>query len=151
MPTTRGTIYRKGIQRCLDVPRAVFSPPLAELRPPVIVTAESLIFESTLLPRNARSYQLVVPMAILRKLGRDAGDFLEVDVRPDPKRDAPPVPIELSDALRARVGARKIFEHQTISIQRQIVRYIDSARSEATRISRAEAMIERILDTRANS
>jgi bifunctional DNA-binding transcriptional regulator/antitoxin component of YhaV-PrlF toxin-antitoxin module len=145
MPKVAGTIYRKGIQRCLDVPKSVFTTSSAEPRPPVVVTIGGQMFESTLLPRDARNFQLVIPMAILRKLGRDAGDVLKIGLRHDKKREAPAVPSELLAALRLQPLARKVFEAQTVAMKRQIARFIDSGRAESTRLARAETLVLRLL------
>ena len=145
MPNVAGTIYRKGVQRCLDVPKSVFATASADPRPPVVVTIGDRMFESTLLPKDARNFQLVVPMAILRKLGRDAGDVLKIGLRHDKKREAPAVPSELLAALRLQPLARKVFEAQTIAMKRQIVRFIDSARAKSTRFTRAETLVLRLL------
>jgi bifunctional DNA-binding transcriptional regulator/antitoxin component of YhaV-PrlF toxin-antitoxin module len=145
MAKVNGKIYRKGIQRCLDVPKPVLPKSVRDSRPAVVVRAGALTFESTLLPRDARCFQLVVPMAVLRSLGRDDGDRLEISIHLDPHRDAPPVPVELSNAMRLHPRAPAVFAGLTVAKQREIVRYIDSARSDRTRVARAEDVVTRFL------
>ena len=146
MPKITGTIYRKTIQRCVDVPKDALPRSLqCETRPPVIVTIDGRMFESTLLPRDSAHFQLVVPMAILRELRRDTGDSIAFLVKHDPTRQAPEVPDELFAVLRGNPRARQVFAGLSISLQRQIVRFIDSARSESTRLNRAERMTARLL------
>ncbi len=146
MPKIAGIIYRKGVQRCVDVPKAALPRALRNAtRPPVIVTLGGLVFESTLLPRDAQHFQLVVPMAVLRKLRRDRDDTIEFALRADAQREAPAVPDELVTALRVNPRARRVFEAQTIAMRRQMVRFIDSARAESTRLARAEKLVSMLL------
>ncbi len=146
MPKVAAVIYRKGVQRCVDVPKAALPKTLRNTtRPAVIVTLGGLLFESTLLPRDAKHFQLVVPMAILRKLRRDRDDTIEFSLKLDGGREAPAVPDELVAALRANPRASRVFEAQTIAMRRQMVRFIDSARAEATRMARTEKLVSMLL------
>lgn len=139
MAKISATIYRKGIQRCVDVPKTALSRARRRVvRPAVVVSVAGRMFESTLLPLDLDHFQLVMPMAILRALGRDHGDRIEIQVKPDPARTAPPLPEELDAVLRSSPPARRAFQRLTIARQREIVRFIDSARSESARRARAE-------------
>ena len=146
MPKIAGVIYGKGVQRCVDVPKTELPKTLRNAtRPPVVVTLGGLVFESTLLPRDAQHFQLVVPMAVLRKLRCDRHDTIEFALRPDSRREAPAVPVELVAALRVNPRARRVFEAQTIAMRRQMVRFIDSARAESTRLTRTEKLVTMLL------
>jgi len=65
---------------------------------------------------------------------------------PKPKRELPAVPDDLAAALRARSGARKIFDGFTPSQQREYVDWIVEAKREATRASRVAQAVEWIAE-----
>lgn len=65
---------------------------------------------------------------------------------PKPKREAPDVPDDLAEALRAHAGARKTFDGFTPSQQREYVEWIVEARRAATRASRIAQAAEWIAE-----
>lgn len=144
-----GRIFQRQILRCMRVPKSALGVKPAPVRMPVIVRIGRDRFESTLLPLNARSFLLVVPLAYLRERGLDAGDALTIGLAIDANRGAPELPADVERYFCATAGALDDYRAVTVALQREIVRYIEAAKTEAARARRIAEVAERIREIAA--
>lgn len=135
-------VYLVGVQRCVRVSAQVGTALGGGPRPAVVVTPAGQRFASTLLPAGGGDYRVVIPAKLLKTMGAEPGDVLELSLEPDPCRAAPTVPADVRAALEAAMpDGLDLLTSQTVSKQRQLLLYIDEARAPATRTRRIERLI----------
>lgn len=126
-------IYKVWLIRFVDVPkeisRALGS---AKERIPVCGTVEGLPLRTTLVPSGSGRHRLAIHGDIYRKLRIDAGAVVEISLELDEESREPVLPPSLIAALKFSKVAAREFRAMTTALRRQIVRYLTSAKSEAT-------------------
>ncbi len=126
-------IYRIGVLRCVSVPEEVagrFPPGRAV---PVVATVGGITKRTTLIPSGAGSFRLYIDGAMRKAAGVDAGDPVGVALRPDRGSRELPVPEDFSRALSRSADARREFAASTRAMRREVLRYIEHAKSPETR------------------
>ncbi len=124
-------IYKLWLIRFVDVPkeisRALGSP---KERIPVCGTVEGLPLRTTLVPSGNGRHRLAIHGDIYRKLRIDAGAAVEISLELDEESREPVLPPSLVVV--------------TTALRRQIVRYLVSAKSEATIERRVAKFVARL-------
>ena len=138
-------IYKVWLIRFVDVPkeisRALGS---AKKRIPVRGTVEGLPLRTTLVPSGNSRHRLAIHGDIYRKLRIDAGAVVEISLELDEESREPVLPPSLIAALKfSKVAARR-FRAMTTALRRQIVRYLTSAKAEATVERRVAKFVARL-------
>ncbi len=138
------SLYRVGAQRCVTVPEAVGRACGAGRTVPVVVEIGQQRYESTLLPAKDGRFRLEVPTSVLGALGNGGPTTVTIDLSPDPLRATPLPPPDFLAALQAADSGSEAFQSQTPAMQRQVIDYIESARSATTRAQRIQRTLEAI-------
>lgn len=126
-------IYKIGIIRFVDVPREAskaFGSPSAHI--PVQGSVEGVPLRTTMVPAGNGCHRLAIHGDIYRKLRMDAGAVVEVSIERDEESREPVVPPALANSLKFSKVAAAEFRAMTTALRRQIVRYLTSAKSQAT-------------------
>ncbi len=146
MTRIRVTIHRVGVQRCALID-AETGRAMGEGRyPPVIVSLGKERIRTTLIPVKGGDFRLVLPVKALRTIGADTGSNISFDLEPDPARTAPELPDDLRQALEAGPAEGLLtLEAQTVSMQRQVLAYVDAARTPETRAKRIARVVDEII------
>ncbi|MBV9128305.1 MAG: YdeI/OmpD-associated family protein [Verrucomicrobia bacterium] len=155
METFTARIKKVWIMRCVDVPAAVMrrlggdgigknKSPRKNARIPVLAHYLGQTLENTIVPGGRGLGRMTLHMKVLRPAGLDVGDTLEISLEPDRVSREPEVPPDLARALAVRSLARKGWERMTPAGRRQVVLYLDRAKTEATREKYVERFLERL-------
>jgi hypothetical protein len=136
-----GTLYKLGINRCVDVPEEIIRALGGTGYIPVFVGVQGLVARTTLIPAGNGQYRLFVDGKIRKKLGVDAGDLIGVTLRRDKKPAKLTVPADVAAALRKTHGAHHAFETITPALRREFLRWVLNAKRPETRAKRIERAI----------
>jgi len=143
-------IQKIWIMRCIDVPRDISNGLQAVVGKgvkhiPVRGTIEGLPIQNTLVPRGGGCYRLHVHSSIWRKLRLDAGAVVEVTLTLDTEPRDPRLPPDLAAGLALEPRVLAAFNSETPAMRRQLVRYMDAAKQEATREKRIRQIAKLVL------
>lgn len=134
------TLYKLGINRCVDVPEEVSRALGGKGYIPVFANVQGLIARTTLVPAGNGTHRLFLNGKIRKKLGIDARSLVGVTLRRDKKPNEIAVPSDVAAALRRTSGAQKAFENTTPGLRREFLRWVLNAKHpeiRAKRIARA--------------
>lgn len=131
--------------RFVDVPKEI-STTLGKSKEhiPVCGTVEGLPLRTTLVPSGNGRHRLAIHGDIYRKLRVDAGAVVEISLELDEDSREPVLPPSLVSALKFSKVAAREFRAMTTALRRQIVRYLTSAKSEATIERRVAKLVIRL-------
>lgn len=149
METFTARIKKQWIMRCVDVPGSVVRALGGAQRIPVLARYLGETVETTVVPGGRGRGRITLRMDLLRPAGLDAGDELEISLDPDKASREPEVPLDFARALKFRPGAQSAWEQQTPAMRRQIVLYLDRAKTETTREKYVERAVESLLEREA--
>lgn len=107
------TLYKLGINRCVDVPEEISCALGGKGCLPVIANAQGLVVRTTLVPAGNARHRLFLDGKIRKQLGIDARSLVAITLRRDKNPNAVAVPPDVAAALRKRPGAQKAFESAT--------------------------------------
>lgn len=147
MISLRGKLYRVALVRWVDISkRAVTS--LGSGRE---INAW-LIFNDdkdrvTLMPGKRGSYRLAFKIELLRAADVDAGDMIEFALKPDTASREPELPDEMRKVFQARPHLEERWLAHSVALRRQLVRYIEQAKSPEAQARRCWIFIERLEET----
>ena len=111
----------------------------------VRATVAGHVFETVVEPDGRRGHWVRLEPTLLRALGPDAGDPVEVTLEVVPDWPEPDVPPDLTAALaEAPPKIRDVWEDLTPMARWEWVRWIQATRSPATRERRVAASISKI-------
>ncbi|MGH9573816.1 MAG: YdeI/OmpD-associated family protein [Candidatus Acidiferrales bacterium] len=155
------TIYRIWMLRYVDVPdNAVMSlrhptkrggrKGKPDIRPtkyiPVIARVNGRITRTTLVPAGGGRYRMQFN-AVLRKAAQaDVGEVVCIELSLDSDCRDRVLPADLRAALNRHPKAKRAFEQLPPGLRRQLLKWMDSAKGEATRIRRIEIVIDRMVE-----
>ena len=108
----------------------------------------------SLMPMGDGVHCMPVKADIRKKIGKDRGDIVSVEMEKDPDKPILEIPVELTKAFRGSKEAKKMFESYSPSMQREHCRYIAEGKKEETRTNRAVATVlklEKLYLERKNS
>jgi hypothetical protein len=147
-------IYRIWQLRYVDVPDDVASELGKEFKAtakpaqyiPVLAQVNGRSVHTTLLPAGGGRYRMQFNAELRKASQADVGDLVSVELSPDRQSREIPVPADLSAALRQHATARKAFENAPPGYRRQILKWMDSAKSDSARARRIEVVMDRMLE-----
>lgn len=132
------TLYKLGINRCVDVPEEISRALGGKGYIPVFANVRGLVARTTLIPAGNNQYRLFVDGKIRKKLGVDAGNLVGITVRRDKKPAEVTIPADVAAALRKTPGAQKAFNTITPALRREFLRWVLKAKHQETRARRIE-------------
>jgi hypothetical protein len=149
-------LYRVSLVRWVDVPKAAVAP--LQLTPADIKGAIKgwnalLRFNDdldrvTLFNSSKRGhYKLAFKVELLKAAGVDAGDTVEFTLERDAASREPDLPDEMARVFRTRPELRERWSAHSVAMRRQIVRYIEQAKSPEVRAKRCWVFLERLAET----
>jgi hypothetical protein len=141
-------VRKTGVSPYVEVPAAVSRAFAAHARAGRIRTAgtlEGVSIRATLVPVAGGRHRLYVHGGMRSAAGVDVGDRVRLVLRPL-AADQVTVPRDLAAALRSTRRARSAFDALAASHRRSLVRFVDDARTVATRARRIERTVEHVLD-----
>ena len=144
MHAFRATLYRVGVNRCVDVPPRVSQALGGGARIGVVGTANGIAFRSTLVPRGGGRHRLFIHGRVWRTLGLEDGARVHVQLALDPAADVVEMPPYLREALERRPAAAAVFARMPPASRREIVRSLEGVRTAATRERRLERGLDRL-------
>jgi Bacteriocin-protection, YdeI or OmpD-Associated/Domain of unknown function (DUF1905) len=155
MPEFRARLYRVALVRWVDLPRrqvdALGLPPAAGKGATrgwnALLRFNGDLDRVTLFPGKRRYYKLAFKVELLRAAGVDAGDTVAFTLEPDTASREPDPPDEMRRVFATRPELRARWLAHSVAVRRQVVRYIEDARSAETRAKRCWIFLERLAET----
>jgi hypothetical protein len=143
----RATVRRQGVNPYVDVPPAV-SRAFADFarggRIVVTGTLNGADVRASLVPVGRGRHRLFVNGGMRASSGVSVGDVATFDLRATHPSVVRP-PSDVAKALRSRPDARRAFEALSPSHRRELLRYIDEAKTTSTRERRIARTIDHVL------
>jgi hypothetical protein len=143
----RAKLYRITQIRWVDVPKAAMKKLGAGRTVDAVLHFNDDLDRVTLLPGKRGHYRLAFKVELLRAAGVDAGDTISFALGPDTASREPPLPEEMRKAFQAQPHLRDRWLAEKLAHRRQVVRYIEQAKSPETRARRCWIFIERLADS----
>lgn len=155
----RATLYRISLVRWVDLPRSVISRlklPPAEIKGGgqgwnAVLRFNDDIDRVTLLPGRPGKLKLAFKVELLRAAGVDAGDEITFTLEPDPASREPELPEEMRRTFRTRPQLESAWKQHSVAVRRQVIRYIEQARSPEVQAKRCWIFLDRLAETGALS
>lgn len=148
----QGTIYKIWMLRYVDVPaevgRALEHESSRQKHIPVVAVVNGRSARTTLMPAGAGRYRVQLNSELRKAAQADTGDLVGIGLRVDRKSRALPVPPELREALQTRRQAREAFEKLGPGTRRQLLLFLDKAKSPEVRQRRLARLLD-VLSERA--
>lgn len=153
----RAKLYKVSLVRWVDVPKAAVDKlgliP-ADIKGKAIKGWNALLrFNDdldrvTLFPSRKRGhYKLAFKVELLKAAGVDAGDTIEFTLEPDTASREPDLPDEMARVFRSRPELRERWHAHSVAMRRQVVRYIEQAKSAEVRAKRCWIFLERLSES----
>jgi|SRR5215469_575978 len=140
------TLYKLGINRCVDVPEEISCALGGKGYIPVFVSVQGLIARTTLIPAGNGQHRLFINGKIRKKVGVDAGSLVGITLRRDKKPNELDVPADVSAALCKTSGAQEAFKAITPALRREFLRWVLRAKRPETRAKRIERAISILIE-----
>jgi hypothetical protein len=157
MVKLRAKLYKVALVRWVDVPKAAVASlglTPADIKGKAIKGWNALLrFNGdldrvTLLPSSKRGhYKVAFKVELLKAAGVDAGEFVEFTLEPDTASREPDLPDEMARVFRSRPELRARWSAHSVAIRRQVVRYIEQAKSPEVRAKRCWIFLERLAES----
>lgn len=152
--TFLANIYRIWQLRYVDVPNEVVEKLAKEFKArvkpakyiPVVAQVNGRAVRTTLLPAGGGRYRMQFNAELRKASHADVADLVKVEISPDHQSREISVPSDLAAALRRHPTARKAFENAPPGYRGQILKWMDSAKSDSSRARRIEVVIDRMLE-----
>lgn len=152
--TFLANIYRIWRLRYVDVPKDVVQELAKEFKThvkpakyiPVVAQVNGHSVRTTLLPAGGGRHRVQFNAELRKASHSDVGDLVSVELSLDRQPRETPVPPDLSAALKQHATARKAFENAPPGYRRQILKWMDSAKSDSARARRIEVVMDRMLE-----
>ena len=147
MERFRVRLYRPegvGTWTLAEIPPAVARRAGLKVRVRVAGTVDGAPFRSTVLSAGGPAVFVVVPKPIRERIGKSAGDEVEVALAPAARAPPVRVPKELRAALAAEPGAAAFFDALAPSHRKAYATWVDGAVQPATRARRVTETIRRL-------
>lgn len=151
----RAKLYRVALVRWVDLPRKI----VAELALPdadikgggkgwnALLRFNDDIDRVTLLPGKPGKLKLALKVELLRAAKVDAGATIEFTLEPDTASREPDLPDEMRRQFQAQPQLAARWAANSLASRRQVVRYIEDAKTSETRAKRCWLFLERLADT----
>ena len=155
MVRLRATLYKIALVRWVDVPKAAIAPlqlTRADIKGAIKGWNALLRFNDdldrvTLFLGKRGHYKLAFKVELLKAAGVDAGDTVEFTLERDTASREPDLPDEMQRVFRSRPELRERWMRHSVAIRRQVVRYIEQAKSPEVRAKRSWIFLERLAET----
>ncbi len=155
MRSFRAKLYRVAMVRWVDLPKRALVPlslPPAEIKGGghglnALLRFNDDLDRVTLLPGKRGQYKLAIKVELLRAAGVEAGDTITFTLEPDTASREPDLPDEMRKAFQARPHLQERWLLHSVAIRRQVVRYIEQAKSPEVRAKRSWIFLERLAET----
>lgn len=155
MRSFRAKLYQVALVRWVDLPKAAVDSlglPPADIKGAIQGWNALLRFNGDLdrvtLFRGKRGrYKLAFKVELLQAAGVDAGDTVDFTLEPDTTSREPDLPDEMSRVFRTRPELRERWLAHSVARRRQVVRYVEEAKSAETRAKRSWIFLERLAET----
>jgi len=155
MRSFRAKLYRVAMVRWVDLPKQAVAPlalPPAEIKGGghglnALLRFNDDLDRVTLLPGKRGHYKLAIKVELLRAAGVESGDTITFTLEPDTASREPDLPEEMRKAFQARPHLRERWLGHSVATRRQVVRYIEQARSLEVRAKRSWIFLERLAET----
>lgn len=153
MVELRARLYQVALVRWVDVPKAAVAS--LELTPAdtrgavrgwnALLRFNGDLDRVTLFNSSKRGhYKLAFKVELLKAAGVDAGDTIEFALERDTASREPDLPEEMARVFRSRPELRERWQAHSVAIRRQVVRYIEQAKSAEVRAKRCWIFLERL-------
>jgi hypothetical protein len=152
----RAKLYKVALIRWVDVPKAAVAPldlPPADIKGAIKGWNALLRFNDdldrvTLFASGKRGhYKLAFKVELLKAAGVDAGDTVDFTLERDAASREPELPDEMARVFRSRPELRERWLAHSVAMRRQVVRYIEQAKSPEVRAKRSWIFLERLAET----
>jgi hypothetical protein len=155
MRSFREKLYQVALVRWVDLPKAAVDSlglPPADIKGAIKGWNALLRFNGdldrvTLFHGKRGRYKLAFKVELLKAAGVDAGDTIDFTLEPDTTSREPDLPDEMNRVFRTRPELRERWLAHSVAIRRQVVRYIEEAKSAETRAKRSWIFLERLAET----
>lgn len=111
-------------------------------RVPVNATIDGEPYQGSLVRMGGPCHMLIVLKEIREKIGKGAGDEVQVTVEEDTAPRTVEVPTDLREALRSDPVAEAAFARLSYTHRREYARWIEEAKREQTRRDRVARALE---------
>lgn len=152
----RARLYKVALVRWVDVPKAAVAKLAltpADIKGAIKGWNALLRFNGdldrvTLFNSRKRGHlKLALKVELLKAAGVDAGDTIEFALERDAASREPDLPDEMQRVFRTRPELRERWQTHSVAIRRQVVRYIEDAKSPEVRAKRCWIFLERLAET----
>ena len=155
MKSFQARLYKVAMIHWVDLPKKTIDAlklPRAEIKGGGLGLNALLRFNDdldrvTLLPGKRGHYKLAIKAELMRGAGVKGGDTIAFTLEPDAASREPELPEAMRRAFQARPGLAKVWRSQSIANRRQVVRYIEQAKSPEVREKRSWIFLERMAET----
>lgn len=155
MRSFRAKLYRVAMVRWVDLPKRAIAPLAlspAEIKGGghglnALLRFNDDLDRVTLLPGKRGHYKLAIKVELLRAAGVEAGDTITFTLEPDTASREPDLPEEMRRVFLARPHLRDRWLEHSVATRRQVVRYIEQAKSLEVRAKRSWIFLERLAET----
>lgn len=143
----RAKLYRLALVRWVDVPKSAVKKLGTGRTVDALLLFNEDVDRVTLLPGKRGHYRLAFKVELLRAAGIEAGDTVDFALAPDTASREPVLPEEMRKAFQAQPKLHERWLAEKLANRRQVVRYIEQAKSPETRAKRCWIFIERLAET----
>jgi hypothetical protein len=98
----------------------------------------------TLLPGRRGHYKVAFKAELVKAAGVDAGDIISFALEPDAASREPELPEEMRKAFEDRPQLERKWLAHSVAIRRQVLRYIEQARTQETLVKRCWLFLDRL-------
>jgi hypothetical protein len=130
------TLYKIGINRCVDVPGEIAIALGRGGSIPVVATANGRSVNTTLLPGSGGAHRLFINSELRCAAGADSGQRIWIALRRDRLSREMSIPSDVAAALRRSAKAKQAFAQITPALRREFLRWVTAARAPETRARR---------------
>jgi len=131
--TFEAVIYQIGINRCVDIPESLSNSMSSSGFVAINILLNNQKYQTTLIPRGGGRHRLFLNSTVRKMLYADTGDKVKICIEPDPAAGEISEPTFLTRFLNRHKVADDIFRKLTPSQRREIIRYVQNAKTEFTR------------------
>ena len=151
----KATLYRVAMVRWVDLPKSAVDSlnlPPAAIKGALKGWNALLRFNDdldrvTLLPSRPGYYKLAFKLELLKAAGVDTGDTIKFTLEADRASREPDLPAEMSKVFQTRPQLQERWLAHSVAMRRQVVRYIEQAKSAEVRAKRCWIFLERLAET----
>jgi hypothetical protein len=138
------TLYRVGMNYCVDVPPGASRAWRGEKKVPVEIEVAGSCRKTTALRRADGSYRVFLETSLREAAGVSAGEEVTLVLSQSVELSEPVVPADLERALTRSKNNRDAWTALTLRQRRDFVRYLEEAKGADTRKKRLARSLETI-------